>query len=574
MATLKSCKQCNSSYEIGDWDKEFLSKISPTFDGKTFEIPEPELCPECRRQKRLMWRNNRSLYSRKCDMCSKQIITTFSPDKPFAVFCQDCWWSDKWNPEDYGQDFDFNKTFTEQFADVMKKTPRIALMNKNSENSEYCHYAGNNKNCYLCFAGSWNNENCSYGYRFGGCKDCFDCHFLEKSELCYQIFHGANNFKCAFCDYIYDSSECYFSYDLKGCKNCIFSTGLRNKAYFAFNKPCTKEQFEELKMHMESNTSIARALAKFDAIKREAPKVPVVQLKCEDCEGDNLSGCKSLREAFDINDMESGKYVLIGALSKDVMDCTAVGLGETQLCYYCMSVGDSAYNCLFSNGIWSSRNIIYCDSIISCEDCFGCASIKKQNHCILNKKYSEQEYVQIVAKIIEHMKANGEWGEYLDNMLCPYYYNETFAHEFYPLQQSGAEKIGCSWQTKDYSPEYKGESYVADDSILAFQDVNKAEELIKGIIKCEVTGKPFKITPSELAFHVKQRIALPLKHPNVRFEERFAKLNFPKLSEGECCCDQQGHSHDGKCQNKFKTTYPPEKKEKVFCESCYQKEIL
>jgi len=569
----KTCKQCLNEFGVGDWDLEFLKKISPTFAGKAFEIPEPSLCPECRRQKRLMWRNNRSLYNRKCDLCSKPIITTFSPDKPFTVYCQDCWWSDKWDPKSFGLDYDFNKTFSDQFAQLIKKVPRIALMNKNSENSEYCHFSGNNKDCYLCFAGSWNNENCSYGYRFGSCKDCFDCHFLEKSELCYQIFYGAKNFKSAYCEYIYDSNECYFSYDLKGCDHCVFSSGLRNKSYFAYNKPCTKEEFLDLKKTLEKNSTVSESLKKFNEVKKSAVKNAVVQLKCEDCEGANLNNCKGLREAFEINDMENGKYVLIGALSNDVMDCTAVGLGETELCYYSMSVGDTAYNCLFSNGIWSCRNIFYSDSLINCEDCFGSVSMKKQNHCILNKKYSNQEYEQMVGKIIGHMKSTGEWGEFLENQLCPYAYNETFANEFYPLSKEEAEKIGCGWQENDYTPNYQGEYCLLNDDINYYQSREKVDEIMRGIIKCEKSGKPFKIMPNELAFHVKEKIALPLTHPNVRFEERFAKLNFPKLYDSECICSEQGHGHDGVCQNKFKTTFAPERKEKVYCQDCYERSL-
>jgi len=573
MNQQKTCRQCSKKFTVEDDDLKFYKKVSPTFAGRVIEIPLPVLCPECRRQKRLMWRNNRSLYSRKCDLCSKDIVSTFSPDKEFKVYCQDCWWSDKWDPTEFGQDYDFDKTFSSQFAQLMRKVPRIALMNKNSENSEFCHFSGNNKNCYLCFAGSWNNENCSYGYRFGQCKDCFDCHFLEKSELCYQIFHGEKNFKCAYCDYIYDCDECYFSYDLKGCNHCVFSSGLRNKSYFAFNKSCTKEEFDDLRKALEKNTTLSEALKKFEKIRHDAIKNAVVQLKCEDCEGDNLNNCKGLREAFDINDMEDGKYVLIGAFSKDVMDCTAVGLGETQLCYYSMSVGDTAYNCLFSNGIWSARNIFYSDSLINCEDCFGCVSMKRQSYCILNKKYSEDEYDKMVEKIAEHMNSTGEWGEFFENKICPYAYNETFANEFYPLSKEQATEIGCSWQSNNYSPIYQGENYTPDDNINFYQSAEKVEEIMHGVIKCVKSGRPFKIMPNELAFHVKEKIALPLKHPNVRFEERFAKLNFPRLYERLCSCEQQGHGHDGKCENQFKTTFAPDREEKIYCHNCYERSL-
>jgi len=39
----------------------------------------------------------------------------FSPDKKNKVYAFNEWFSDKWNPFDYGQEFDFNRSFFEQF---------------------------------------------------------------------------------------------------------------------------------------------------------------------------------------------------------------------------------------------------------------------------------------------------------------------------------------------------------------------------------------------------------------------------------------------------------------------------
>jgi Zn ribbon nucleic-acid-binding protein len=63
----KTCKHCNSSFEITDKDLEFYEKVSPTFNSKKYSIPSPTLCPDCRQQRRLSFRNERSLYKRNCD---------------------------------------------------------------------------------------------------------------------------------------------------------------------------------------------------------------------------------------------------------------------------------------------------------------------------------------------------------------------------------------------------------------------------------------------------------------------------------------------------------------------------
>ncbi|MFH1781532.1 MAG: zinc-ribbon domain containing protein, partial [Patescibacteria group bacterium] len=98
------CQNCFKTFEITDNDQEFYNKM---------KVPAPTFCPDCRNQRRLVWRNELSLYPDECDLCKKKIISQYSPDKPYKVYCGDCWYSDKWNPLDYAQDYDFNKPFFE-----------------------------------------------------------------------------------------------------------------------------------------------------------------------------------------------------------------------------------------------------------------------------------------------------------------------------------------------------------------------------------------------------------------------------------------------------------------------------
>jgi hypothetical protein len=91
-------------------------------------IPSPTLCPDCRQQRRLSFRNERKLYKRKCDFSGKDIISIYSPDKPYKVYDQEIWWSDKWEALDYGKEFDFSRTAFEQFDELMKEVPRLAII--------------------------------------------------------------------------------------------------------------------------------------------------------------------------------------------------------------------------------------------------------------------------------------------------------------------------------------------------------------------------------------------------------------------------------------------------------------
>lgn len=102
---------------------EFYDKISPTFDGQKFQIPTPTHCPMCRMQRRLCFRNERNLYKRQCDASGKTIISVYSPDKTFKVYDSKIWRSDKWDPFKFGRDFDFKKTFFEQFNELSQDVP-------------------------------------------------------------------------------------------------------------------------------------------------------------------------------------------------------------------------------------------------------------------------------------------------------------------------------------------------------------------------------------------------------------------------------------------------------------------
>lgn len=575
MSVNKQCKQCNNQFEVGDWDLDFIKRISPTFSGELFDIPTPSLCPSCRLQRRLVWRNYRILYKRKCDLCRKDIISVFSPDKPHTVYCQECWWSDNWDPLSFGIDFDDSKTFFAQYKELLEKAPRIALMNKNPENSEYCSFAGNNKNSYLLVGGCWDNEDSLYGSRIDKLRECVDNQMLAHSELCYEVSIGSNLFKCFYCNYIYDSSECYFSINLQGCDHCVFSSNLRNKSYYAYNKPCTKEEFEEIVSKISSHKSLQNLKSEYRDLLEKTFHPPVIQKNCEDCEGSSLRNCKNVRDTYDAIEVENAKYFLIGRNDRDIMDCTFVGIDQSQLIYEAISTGIAAYHCMFTQGNWSTEETYYCDTMMGSKNCFGCTSLKKQEYCILNKQYTKDDYEKKVVQIIKHMQESGEWGEFFPMSVCPFGYNESAANEYFPIDKETAIKIGSKWQDDDFAYDFGGEFYQPKDDINDYyENDEEVKKILSYAIKCEKTGKPFKIMPNEMNFYLKNKLAVPRLHPNVRFEDRFKLLSPPQLWDRECMCQQSGHDHDGKCSNKFKSTFSPDRKENVYCQDCYERSLI
>lgn len=71
------------------------------------------------------------LYKRKSDFTGNEIFTSMSPESGIKVYEKDIWLSDKWDPLDYGIDYDFSKPFFTQFLELMKNVP---LKNLNVQN--------------------------------------------------------------------------------------------------------------------------------------------------------------------------------------------------------------------------------------------------------------------------------------------------------------------------------------------------------------------------------------------------------------------------------------------------------
>src|ERR1044072_8382363 len=174
-AETKNFKKCNARLAVEPDDLAFYERLG---------VPAPQSCWQCRFARRLLWRNERSLYKRPCDLCKKDTISMYRKEAPFPVYCHECWWSDNWSPLDHGRDYDFSRPFFAQFADLQKVVPRPALYAIDNVNSDYCNFTAHMKNSYLMF-GSWFSEDCGYGQTILESKDCWDCLFVKNSASCF-----------------------------------------------------------------------------------------------------------------------------------------------------------------------------------------------------------------------------------------------------------------------------------------------------------------------------------------------------------------------------------------------------
>jgi len=548
---MKDCKKCSNKFEILDEDHKFYQKL---------DLPEPLECPDCRQQKRLAYRNEKVLYKRQCDKCNKKIISTFSSDKPFPVYCQECFWADNWDATDFNAEINFEKPFFDQFYDLMQKVPRLAIVNKQSQNSEYCNYAFSNKNCYLLF-GAHYEEDCMYGHYSTKNKDCIDYSGFYESELSYGCIFSGKLYRSVYLDHSEGCQDCYFSVDLKGCKHCLFCSNLRHKEYYIFNKKYSKEDyFKQLESYNFGNyKNFSEAVEIFKTeFRKKFPVRGVYKINCENCEGNNLTNCKNMSGCYDCTACEDCSYGYQMDETYDSMDMNCMGYDKSEVCYQtngCSGIN----NCIACDSCWHNNDLNYCNLCFNnCSDLFGCISLNKKKYCILNKQYSKEEYEELRDQLIEYMKKTGEWGEFFPIKYSPFAYNETVAQEYFALTKEQALKDGYKWKEKDLK-DYQNQNYNVP---LDIKDVK--EDIIGEILACNDCGKNYKLIDKELEFYKKLNLPVPRKCPDCRHLERMTLRSPRKLWGRECA----------KCGKDMKASYSNKRPETVYCENCYLQAVV
>lgn len=560
------CRNCKQEFTIEPEDFEFYEKL---------DVPSPTWCPDCRYMRRLVHRNERTLYKRTCSATNKDIISIYPQQTPFPVYNQSYWENDNWDPLEYGKDYDFSRPFFEQFKELQSKVPRINLRNFESVNSEYTNQCERNKDCYLLVASS-NCENVLYSNWAQYSKDTLDIYNVLEGEMCYEVINAQKVNRVFYSMFVENSFDCWFSYDLKGCNNCFLSSNLRNKSYYWRNKPVPKEEYEKRCKEIETGSykKMKELKDEWQKVKKDAiHKYARVENTIESS-GDMLFECKNVHRSFNMSRAEDCRYCQDGLEMKDCIDNTEVAFKFEQSYEAHGSAGVARSRCI--NICWESHSLNYCDLCRSSHDLFGCISLKHKEYCILNKQHTKEEYEVLLPRIIEHMKTTGEWGEFFPIETSVFSYNETTANEYFPLERE--EVVKKKWKWQDTLPGTKDQGTVKmetlPDHVKDIQD-----NVISDILTCIQCGKNYRILKQELELYKKFNIPIPRLCPNCRHYERLKLRNPRKLWKRECGCKKSNHLHGvNGCKTMCETTYVPsligERPEVIFCKECYENEVV
>ncbi|MEK7137625.1 MAG: hypothetical protein AAB853_05065, partial [Patescibacteria group bacterium] len=334
--------------------------------------------------------------------------------------------------------------------------------------------------------------------------------------------------------------------------------GLHRKEYCLFNEELGKDAWETHRKELGSLTSekIALLRERLHALRRSLPHRASHIFGSEDCTGDGIYNSRNCVSCFDIKDCDDCKFVAFTPKGISSQDCCFTAPVGPELSYdMCSSLG---LRLLFTFLAYHCDSTMYSMECHECSDLFGCASMRRNEYCILNKQYAKEEYEKIAAKLVAHMQETGEWGEYFPPMLAPICYNESNAQDYFPLTREQALAKGYQW--------YEGEETRSSGDLL-FEIPASIENVDEGIcdrvLACMATGKPFKIVPQELRFYRKMGIPIPRYHPHERHRRRMLARTPRKLWSRSCA----------KCGKGIQTTYSPSRPEVVYCEECYLKTV-
>lgn len=554
-----NCSICDCSLAFDKTFKKVYESFIFDYKKKNHSFPLPNMCFSCTRQRLLSFTNEMNIYKSK-DSDGHDIISMYSPDKPYEVYTKEKWYTASWNGLDYRRKFDLSKSFFDQFRLLRQEVPVVALNVVNSENSEFNNNIINSKNCYMCF-GNESLEDCLYVTGSYGTKYSIDV-WWSTTENSYEIFNCGNVYKSYFCSNCTESRDLILCDNCFGCKNCIMCSNLVNQEYHILNKKYSPEEFHKKKEELDfGNYTKFQTLKKvFSDFLITTPKIFSDTVQSENVTGNYIYQSKKCFNCYNVIEIEDSSHVANAGRISWVANSCIVYTGEGKIIGSTMIYESSSIAfCILIN---ACHNLTYCTDMLSCSYCFWCVWLQHKNYCFFNTQYSQEEYFEKVEACIAHMQKTGEWGQIFPANISLFGYNETLAQWEFPLEKKDAIETEFLWS--DYESPFPNTAKTITADKLPDTIESVPDDVLNWAIICERSGKPFKIIAQELEFYRKHQLPLPRLHPNERYIARLQIRTDRQLYNIKC----------DSCHKELQSVYRQDWKEKVYCRNCYYKNVF
>ncbi len=557
------CKNCSASFEISAEEAAFFERMSFVAGGEQITISLPTYCPLCRLQRRMAHRNQIYVLLGKVRGQADPRFSMYFEGAPFPVVTNEDWWGQVgWSPEEHGREFDFSRLFFEQFAELRAQVPRAAVNAALSDNSSYCNNVASLKNCYFVFDAN-TIEDSFYLETAVAVRDSVDCSSVDNCELCYDCAGCRRCYSLQSSDHCLDCTESFFLLNCRSCRNCFGCANLIQSQYCIFNKQHTKEQYEAFvaAQALGSWSGREKVRQRVDAFRATFPRPHLYGSRCEMVSGNHIHSARQVEDSFMIREGERLRYCF--ACSQQVNDCQDLTIWgqKAELIYEGIVCGNNVFHLLFCFNCWNgSSDLTYCDTCHGSSHLFGCVSMVKRQHCILNRQYSEEEYQALLPRIVRHMRKTGEWGEFFPASLALVPYNYSLAQRYFPLSKEEVLQRGLWWH------EPRGaEARISAGAIAAaaLPDVLPQGD-VAIVALSAVSGKPFRITTEEIRRYRKLNVPLPRLTYDERMNARMARVGGVRLHERSC--DKTGRL--------LRSIHPPEAGYPVWDREEFEREMV
>jgi len=525
--------------------------------------------------RRLAFGNISNFYKKTCDSCGEIVVSIYRPDGEDKMYCNPCWWKDNWDGTEYGMDYNPDRPFFEQLIELRKKSIFVALesLYPSLVNTKYTNNSSYQKNCFMTMYADY-DEHCAYTTMTANNKDLLDCYRARESELCYECVGIYKCYNCKWSEELDNCVNCLFCQSCYGCNDCVGCVNLRNKSYHIFNQKNTKEEyFEKIKeLNLDNYEGQQKTKKESEEFWIKAPKRSYHGNSLNiNVTGEYVYESKNTKDSYLVTGAEDCRYTQYLSIqgAKDCYDYTGWGDGSSLL-YECYIVGQGAYNNKFCGECWpNAQDIEYSYYCVQGKDCFGCINLKRKQYCILNKQYTKEEYFKLKEKIISDMKTNPwknkaghvySYGEFLPPELSPYGYNETMAIEYNPISKSEAEKSGYNWF--DILIPTHNITLNGNDIPKTFKDI--AKTITQEVLKCNTCERAYNISDIEIELLEKFNQPIPHSCSKCRHIRRFNRTNKTVLFIRNC----------DKCGVEVHSPYSSDRSEIIYCEKCYQNEVI